>query len=58
MLKLTKLPNRETAKISFTASVELKSALDDYAEILSKYLWNKRRRRGPYSFHDRSVYQC
>lgn len=32
-LKLNKLPNRETAKISFTASAELKSALQDYTEI-------------------------
>ncbi|MBL4600950.1 MAG: DUF2274 domain-containing protein [Rhizobiaceae bacterium] len=32
-LKLNKLPNRETAKITFTANAELKSALQDYAEI-------------------------
>ncbi len=32
-LKLNKLPNRETAKITFTVNAELKSALQDYAEI-------------------------
>jgi len=32
-LKLGKLPDREAAKISFTASAELKVALNDYAEI-------------------------
>jgi len=32
-LKLNKLPNREIAKIAFTANAELKSALQDYAEI-------------------------
>ena len=32
-LKLSKLPDRETAKITFTANAELKSALQDYAEI-------------------------
>jgi len=32
-LKLNRLPNRETAKITFTASAELKSTLQDYAEI-------------------------
>ncbi len=32
-LKLSQLPDRNTVKISFTASPELKSALGDYAEI-------------------------
>jgi len=32
-LKLNKLPNREATKINFTANAELKSALQDYAEI-------------------------
>ncbi len=32
-LKLDKLPDREAVKISFAASPELKSALNDYAEI-------------------------
>ena len=32
-LKLDKLPDREAIKISFTASAELKAALNDYAEI-------------------------
>lgn len=32
-LKLGKLPDREAAKITFTASPELKAALNDYAEI-------------------------
>ena len=32
-LKLDKLPDREPAKIAFTASPELKAALNDYAEI-------------------------
>lgn len=32
-LKLNKLPNRETAKITFTANAELKTTLQDYAEI-------------------------
>lgn len=32
-LKLNKLPDRETTKITFTANAELKSALQDYAEI-------------------------
>ena len=32
-LKLGKLPDREAAKITFTASPELKVALNDYAEI-------------------------
>lgn len=32
-LKLNKLPNRETAKVTFTANAELKSTLQDYAEI-------------------------
>lgn len=32
-LKLDKLPDREAIKISFTADADLKSALNDYAEI-------------------------
>ncbi len=32
-LKLDKLPDRETAKITFTADADLKAALNDYAEI-------------------------
>ena len=32
-LKLGKLPDREAVRISFTASPELKAALNDYAEI-------------------------
>ena len=32
-LRLDKLPDREAAKITFTASPELKAALNDYAEI-------------------------
>ena len=32
-LRLDKLPDREAAKITFTASPELKAALTDYAEI-------------------------
>ena len=32
-LKLDRLPDREAARITFTASPKLKSALTDYAEI-------------------------
>jgi len=32
-LKLDKLPDRDPAKITFTASPELKAALNDYVEI-------------------------
>lgn len=32
-LKLDKLPDREAVKITFTADADLKSALNDYAEI-------------------------
>lgn len=32
-LKLDKLPDRESVKITFTADADLKSALNDYAEI-------------------------
>jgi len=35
-IKLGRLPDRNTVKISFTASPELKSALGDYAEIYSR----------------------
>lgn len=41
MLKLDKLPDRETAKISFTASADLKSLLNDYAEIYRRTYGNK-----------------
>ncbi len=41
MLKLDKLPDRETAKISFTASADLKSQLNDYAEIYRRTYGNK-----------------
>lgn len=32
-LKLEQLPDRESVKITFTADADLKSALNDYAEI-------------------------
>ncbi|MGH1478971.1 MAG: DUF2274 domain-containing protein [Geminicoccales bacterium] len=32
-LKLEKLPDRDPVKITFTASADLKSALNDYAEL-------------------------
>lgn len=35
-LKLDKLPDRESTKISFTADADLKAALNDYAEIYRK----------------------
>lgn len=35
-LKLDRLPNRESVKISFVASPELNAALADYAEIYSR----------------------
>ena len=35
-LKLDKLPDREAVKITFTADADLKSALNDYAEIYSR----------------------
>ncbi len=41
MLKLDKLPDRETAKISFVASADLKSLLNDYAEIYRRTYGNK-----------------
>lgn len=41
MIKLEKLPDRETAKISFTASADLKSLLSDYAEIYRRTYGNK-----------------
>lgn len=40
-LKLDKLPDREPAKITFTASPELKAALNDYAEIYRRTYGNK-----------------
>lgn len=33
MLKLGPLPDRESAKITFTANADLKAALNDYAEL-------------------------
>lgn len=36
VLKLGKLPDREAVKITFTASPELKAALNDYAEIYQR----------------------
>lgn len=40
-LKLDKLPDREPAKITFTASPELKAALGDYAEIYRRTYGHK-----------------
>lgn len=40
-LKLDKLPDREPAKITFTASPELKAALTDYAEIYRRTYGHK-----------------
>lgn len=40
-LKLDKLPDREPAKITFTASAELKAALSDYAEIYRRTYGHK-----------------
>lgn len=40
-LKLDKLPDRESVKITFTASPELKAALTDYAEIYRRTYGNK-----------------
>lgn len=40
-LKLDKLPDREAVKISFTADAELKTALNDYAEIYRRTYGNK-----------------
>ena len=40
-LKLDKLPDREPAKITFTASPELKAALSDYAEIYRRTYGHK-----------------
>ena len=40
-LKLDKLPDREAAKITFTASPELKAALTDYAEIYRRTYGHK-----------------
>ena len=37
-LKLGKLPDREAVKITFTASPELKAALNDYAEVYRRRL--------------------
>ena len=35
-LKLDKLPDRESVKITFSANADLKAALNDYAEIYRK----------------------
>ena len=40
-LKLDKLPDREPAKVTFTASPELKAALTDYAEIYRRTYGHK-----------------
>ncbi|MFN3226298.1 MAG: DUF2274 domain-containing protein [Hyphomicrobiales bacterium] len=40
-LKLDKLPDRESVKITFTADASLKSALNDYAEIYRRSYGNK-----------------
>ncbi len=40
-LKLDKLPDRDPAKITFTASPELKAALSDYAEIYRRTYGHK-----------------
>jgi len=40
-LKLDKLPDRDPAKITFTASPELKAALNDYAEIYRRTYGHK-----------------
>lgn len=40
-LKLDKLPDREAVKITFTASPELKAALNDYAEIYRRTYGHK-----------------
>ena len=40
-LKLDKLPDREAVKITFTADADLKSALNDYAEIYRRTYGNK-----------------
>jgi len=40
-LKLDKLPDREAVKITFTASPELKAALNDYAEIYRRAYGHK-----------------
>ena len=40
-LKLDRLPDREAVKITFTADADLKSALNDYAEIYRRTYGNK-----------------
>ena len=40
-LKLDRLPDREAVKITFTADADLKSALNDYAEIYRRAYDNK-----------------
>ena len=40
-LKLDRLPDREAAKITFTANPELKAALADYAEIYRRTYGSK-----------------
>jgi len=56
-LKLNKLQNRETAKITFTANAELKSALQDYAEIYRQTYGGKETVAGSYSIHSGIVHQ-
>lgn len=40
-LKLDRLPDREAVKITFTADAELKTALNDYAEIYRRTYGHK-----------------
>ena len=40
-LKLDKLPDRESVKITFTADADLKAALNDYAEIYRRAYGHK-----------------
>ena len=40
-IKLARLPDRNAVKISFTASPELKAALNDYAEIYRRTYGHK-----------------
>ena len=41
-LKLDKLPDRDPVKITFTASPQLRAALDDYAEIYRREYGGKK----------------
>lgn len=40
-LKLGRLPDREAVKITFTADADLKSALNDYAEVYQRTYGSK-----------------